>query len=96
MPDQRDVVVRRATDDDLDTLMVSAAGGRWPDNEPVHRLYERFGFVQEGYLRRHHPRRSGEIWDAVVMGLVLDRSVGRVRRIRPGGDAPSSAGMIEG
>lgn len=45
----------------------------WPDNEAARRLYERFGFVQEGYLRRHYPRRNGEIWDAVVMGLVLDR-----------------------
>ena len=35
-------------------------------------LYERFGFRREGYLRRHYRRRSGELWDAVVMGLPLD------------------------
>jgi RimJ/RimL family protein N-acetyltransferase len=35
-------------------------------------LYEKYGFVQEGYLRRQYPRKNGEIWDAVVMGLLLD------------------------
>ena len=35
-------------------------------------LYERAGFVWEGYLDRHYPRRNGELWGAVVMGLVLD------------------------
>ncbi len=44
----------------------------WPHNEGARALYEKFGFEQEGYLRRHYPRRNGEIWDAVVMGLVLD------------------------
>jgi len=44
----------------------------WPDNHAAHRLYEKYGFEQEGYLRRQYPRKNGEIWDAVVMGLVLD------------------------
>ena len=44
----------------------------WPHNEAAHRLYEKYGFEQEGYLRRHYPRKNGEIWDAVVMGLLLD------------------------
>jgi RimJ/RimL family protein N-acetyltransferase len=44
----------------------------WPHNEAAHALYLKFGFEQEGYLRRHYPRKSGEIWDAVVMGLLLD------------------------
>lgn len=44
----------------------------WPHNEAARLLYERVGFVQEGYLRRHYPRKNGELWDAVVMGLVLD------------------------
>ncbi len=26
---------------------------------------------QEGYLHQHYRRRNGELWDAVVMGLVL-------------------------
>jgi RimJ/RimL family protein N-acetyltransferase len=44
----------------------------WPHNAAARALYERFGFEQEGYLRRHWKRRSGEKWDAVVMGLLLD------------------------
>ena len=44
----------------------------WPHNERARALYEKFGFEQEGYLRRHYPRRNGEIWDAVIMGLLLD------------------------
>jgi RimJ/RimL family protein N-acetyltransferase len=44
----------------------------WPHNSAARGLYEKFGFVQEGYLRRHYRRRNGELWDAVVMGLVLD------------------------
>ena len=44
----------------------------WPHNRAALALYRKFGFVQEGLLRRHYPRRNGELWDAVVMGLVLD------------------------
>jgi len=44
----------------------------WPHNTAARALYEKYGFEQEGYLRRHYPRNSGEIWDAVVMGLLLD------------------------
>jgi RimJ/RimL family protein N-acetyltransferase len=44
----------------------------WPHNVAARRLYERFGFVEEGRLLRHYRRKSGELWDAVVMGLVLD------------------------
>lgn len=46
----------------------------WPHNIAARKLYEKFGFVQEGYLRRQYRRQSGELWDAVVMGLVLDES----------------------
>lgn len=53
----------------------------WPHNQAARRLYRRHGFVEEGRLRRHYPRRSGEIWDAVVMGLVLDEE-------RPGSPFP--------
>mgnify|MGYP000948480023 FL=1 len=42
------------------------------DQDTALRLYEGMGFVQEGYLRRHYPRKTGELWDAVVMGLVLN------------------------
>ena len=44
----------------------------WPHNEPAINLYTKAGFVEEGRLRQHYRRRSGERWDAVVMGLLLD------------------------
>jgi len=44
----------------------------WPHNDRARALYEKFGFEVEGRLRRHYPRRNGELWDAVVMGLLLD------------------------
>lgn len=44
----------------------------WPHNEAARRLYEGYGFVAEGRLRRHYRRRNGELWDSVVMGRVLD------------------------
>jgi RimJ/RimL family protein N-acetyltransferase len=44
----------------------------WPTNTAAAALYEKFGFMEEGRLRRHYRRRSGELWDAVVRGLVLD------------------------
>jgi RimJ/RimL family protein N-acetyltransferase len=46
----------------------------WPHNGAALALYRRFGFQPEGRLRRHYRRRSGELWDAIVMGLVLDES----------------------
>jgi RimJ/RimL family protein N-acetyltransferase len=46
----------------------------WPHNTSARRLYLRHGFAEEGLLRRHYPRRNGELWDAVVMGLVLDET----------------------
>lgn len=44
----------------------------WPHNTAARALYDKFGFEQEGYLRRHYRRKRGELWDAVVMGLLLD------------------------
>jgi RimJ/RimL family protein N-acetyltransferase len=43
----------------------------WPHNEPARALYRKYGFDEEGYLKRHWRRRSGEIWDSVVMGRQL-------------------------
>lgn len=43
----------------------------WPHNEPARALYRKYGFEEEGYLKRHWRRRSGEIWDSVVMGRLL-------------------------
>ena len=44
----------------------------WPHNNQARHLYERFGFVEEGRLHRHYRRNTGELWDAIIMGLVLD------------------------
>lgn len=46
----------------------------WPHNTAAWALYQKFGFVQEGWLRRQYRRRNGELWDAIVMGLVLDET----------------------
>lgn len=44
----------------------------WPHNESAIALYLAAGFVIEGRLRAHHRRRSGQLWDSLAMGLVLD------------------------
>ena len=44
----------------------------WPHNEAALALYEKFGFEREGYLRKQWRRSSGELWDAILMGLVLE------------------------
>lgn len=46
----------------------------WPHNERALRLYRSVGFEDEAYLRRHYRRKSGALWDAIGMGLVLDRT----------------------
>lgn len=43
----------------------------WPHNEAAIALYRRAGFVEEGRKVRHYRRHSGELWDAIVMGLHL-------------------------
>ncbi len=50
----------------------------WPHNDRAIGLYRKMGFVEEGRLRRHYRRRNGELWDAVVMGLVLEPDHGPV------------------
>lgn len=57
----------------------------WPHNAPARRLYRRHGFVEEGRLLRHYRRASGELWDAVVMGLVIDTT-------SPGSPHPDAPG----
>jgi ribosomal protein S18 acetylase RimI-like enzyme len=44
----------------------------WPHNVAAIGLYKKFGFEQEGLQLRHYRRRSGQLWDAITMGLVLD------------------------
>jgi RimJ/RimL family protein N-acetyltransferase len=43
----------------------------WPHNEGAIALYEKHGFVREGYRRKQWRRRNGELWDSVMMGLLL-------------------------
>ena len=45
----------------------------WPHNEAALALYKKFGFEQEGYLKRHYRRANGELWDCIIMGLQLPR-----------------------
>ena len=44
----------------------------WPHNEPAIRLYLSRGFVIEGRIRSHYRRASGELWDAILMGLLRE------------------------
>jgi RimJ/RimL family protein N-acetyltransferase len=46
----------------------------WPHNHAARGLYAKYGFVTEGTRRRQYRRRNGQLWDAVLMGLVLDES----------------------
>ena len=43
----------------------------FPHNEAAIGLYRKFGFVEEGRLVKQYRRSSGELWDAVQMGLLL-------------------------
>jgi len=44
----------------------------FPHNEAAIALYRKFGFVEEGRRRKQIRRRSGELWDTLVMGLLLE------------------------
>jgi RimJ/RimL family protein N-acetyltransferase len=44
----------------------------FPHNEAGIALYRKFGFVEEGRLLKQYRRRSGELWDAIQMGLLLE------------------------
>lgn len=43
----------------------------FPHNTAAIGLYRRFGFVEEGRRIKHFRRASGELWDAIDMGLLL-------------------------
>ena len=43
----------------------------FPHNAAGIALYRRFGFVEEGRRVGQYRRSSGELWDSVVMGLLL-------------------------
>ncbi len=55
----------------------------WPHNTAAIGLYVSRGFVVEGRLRRHWPRRNGQRWDTVMMALILDED-------SPGSGLPES------
>ena len=40
-------------------------------NEAGIALYRKFGFVEEGRRVKQYRRQSGELWDAIEMGLLL-------------------------
>jgi RimJ/RimL family protein N-acetyltransferase len=44
----------------------------FPHNEAAIALYRKFGFVEEGRLVKQYRRQSGELWDAIEMGLLLE------------------------
>jgi RimJ/RimL family protein N-acetyltransferase len=66
------VLLQAAVDWALEHGFHKVALQLWPHNIRARALYEKFGFVEEGLLRRHYRRNDGSLWDAVVMGLVLD------------------------
>jgi ribosomal protein S18 acetylase RimI-like enzyme len=43
----------------------------FPHNTAAIALYRKFGFVEEGRRVKQYRRSSGELWDAVDMGLML-------------------------
>jgi RimJ/RimL family protein N-acetyltransferase len=43
----------------------------FPRNEAAIALYRKFGFLEEGRRVKHYRRASGELWDSIVMGLLL-------------------------
>jgi RimJ/RimL family protein N-acetyltransferase len=65
----------------------------WPHNEPAIGLYLSRGFVVEGRLRAHYRRSSGQVWDAIVMGLVLDPGAAANGSGLP--DAPALPGSLD-
>ena len=46
----------------------------WPHNGAALALYRSRGFAVEGRQRRHWRRRNGQLWDGILMGLVLDET----------------------
>jgi ribosomal protein S18 acetylase RimI-like enzyme len=43
----------------------------FPHNDGAIALYRKFGFLEEGRRVKHYRRASGELWDSIVMGLLL-------------------------
>jgi ribosomal protein S18 acetylase RimI-like enzyme len=43
----------------------------FPHNAAAIALYRKYGFVEEGRRVEHYRRANGELWDSIVMGLLL-------------------------
>jgi len=62
-----EAAIARARDDGLHKLSLDV----FPHNEAAIALYRKCGFVEEGRRAKHYRRASGELWDSIVMGLLL-------------------------
>jgi RimJ/RimL family protein N-acetyltransferase len=59
--------IEKARGDGLHKLSLEV----FPHNEAAIALYRRFGFLEEGRRVKHYRRANGELWDSIVMGLLL-------------------------
>jgi ribosomal protein S18 acetylase RimI-like enzyme len=59
--------IDRARSDGLHKLSLEV----FPHNVAGIALYRKFGFVEEGRRVKQYRRASGELWDAIDMGLLL-------------------------
>src|SRR5262245_2979274 len=59
--------IEKARDEGLHKLSLEV----FPHNHAAIALYRKFGFVEEGRRLKHYRRASGELWDSIVMGLIL-------------------------
>jgi RimJ/RimL family protein N-acetyltransferase len=61
------VAIEKARGEGLHKLSLEV----FPHNEAAIALYRKFGFVEEGRRVKHYRRASGELWDSIIMGLLL-------------------------
>jgi L-amino acid N-acyltransferase YncA len=43
----------------------------FPTNTPAIALYRKYGFAEEGLRPKQYKRASGELWDSILLGLLL-------------------------
>jgi RimJ/RimL family protein N-acetyltransferase len=43
----------------------------FPANTPAVALYRKYGFAEEGRRPKQYRRANGELWDSILMGLLL-------------------------
>ncbi|HEY8393585.1 MAG TPA: GNAT family N-acetyltransferase, partial [Thermaerobacter sp.] len=71
----------------------------YPDNEPALRLYRKFGFQEEGTMRRA-ALRDGRLVDLLAMARIRGRALGPRRRDQNPGPLqqgrPPSSGLVAG